>query len=175
MKDPRKYSESIWKTMFYVVSFLWGFYLIAKRNFVWVYSYDAAFLHVPELYLRPERTETDLYSFYIFGIGFYAHSIYAHVFIETKRNDFYQMLLHHVATLMLITLSFTTRFVAIGVVLVNLHDFSDILFEVAKIYVYKQNEFLANIWFSAWVLSWIVLRLMYFPVCVAECVRCACL
>lgn len=163
VNDARKFSESIWKTLFYSVSFAWGFYLIASRDFVWALSFDAAFTHVPHLYMNPHLIDGDIYYFYIFQIGFYAHSIYAHVFLETRRKDFAQMLLHHVATLALVAISFTTRFCAIGTVIVAMHDLSDVLFEIAKLYVYVKNELLANVWFAAWVLSWILLRLTYFP------------
>jgi hypothetical protein len=160
--DPHKFSESIWKTLFYVTSFSWGFGLVAVRNFVWMYDYDAVFRDVPASYASGS-VDTDLRFFYIFQIGFYTHSIYAHLLIETRRKDFWQMLIHHVATFMLVSISFTTRFLEIGTLIVALHDFSDILFEIAKLYVYMKNDFMANVWFALWVLSWIVLRLMYYP------------
>ena len=99
----------------------------------------------------------------MFQIGFYAHSIFAHLVIEVRRKDFTEMLIHHVATLLLVAISFTTRFLAIGTLIVILHDFSDIVFELAKQYIYQGKETRANVFFAMWVLSWIVLRLVYYP------------
>jgi hypothetical protein len=158
-----KFSESVWKMLFYLSSFSWGLLLVIRRNWSWAVSYDACFDHVPALYSAPDEIDADIYLFYIFQIGFYLHSIYAHLFIETRRNDFVEMLVHHVATLLLIAISFSTRFTAVGTLIVVVHDFSDILLEIAKTYIYRSNDTLANFWFTLWVLSWIALRLVYFP------------
>ena len=112
---------------------------------------------------RTHSPITFSFRFYIFQIVFYSHSIFAHLFIEVKRKDFVEMLAHHCATLALVFFSFSTRFTAVGTLIVALHDFSDILLEVAKQFVYRGSEFWANVWFVLWVLSWIVLRLMYYP------------
>jgi hypothetical protein len=162
-ETQRKLSESVWKVLFYVVSFGWSMVLVARRNWTWIDSYDALFDHVPALHAAPERIDADIRLFYLFELGFYLHSIYAHVAIETRRKDFVEMLIHHVATFALIGISYSTRFVAIGTLIVSLHDVSDILLETAKQYIYLGRETMANVWFALWVLSWIVMRLVYFP------------
>lgn len=162
--DLTKSSESTWKVCFYSISLIWGVKLLASRDWVWTYSYDALFLHVPELYLNPERVDRDVYFFYMFQMGFYVHSIHCHLFLETRRADFVEMLAHHLATLALLFLSFSSRFLAAGALIVVAHDIADLLFEIAKQFIYNKLDLLANIWFAAWVLTWIVTRLIYFPI-----------
>jgi hypothetical protein len=163
VETQRKLSESVWKMLFYLTSFGWGTLLVARRDWTWINSYDALFDHVPTLYAAPDSIDGDIRLFYLFELGFYVHSVYAHVAIEIRRKDFVEMLVHHVATFALIAISYSTRFVAVGTLIVCLHDLSDILLETAKQYIYLGRETMANLWFAIWVLSWIVLRLVYFP------------
>ena len=160
--DKQKVSESVWKSLFFSTSLALGLLLTWRREWRWLYDYDALFASVPQLY-RTGAVDRDLYWFNMFQMGFYVHSVVAHVFIETRRSDFAQMLVHHVVTLVLIGASFSLRFVAAGAIIVLVHDASDVLFEIAKLHVYSGDEWRANVWFAAWVLSWIGLRLVYFP------------
>lgn len=118
---------------------------------------------MPALYSNPDAIDLDIYYFYMFQLGFYTHSIYAHCLTETRRNDFVEMLLHHVATLILILASFSVRLVAGGTLIVIVHDVADVFFEAAKQLIYHKRETEANVVFGVWVLSWIVTRLVYFP------------
>lgn len=150
--------------MFYAVSLSWGLLICGRRGWVWLHDYDAVFNHVPDLMRNPERIEMDLYMFYMFQMAFYTHSIHAHAFgAETKRDDFVEMLVHHVVTLGLLYTSFATRFVAGGTLIVVVHDAADLVFECAKLCIYNQRELLANIVFGIWVAVWVVTRLIYFP------------
>lgn len=140
-----------------------GILVCARRDMAWAYSYPAVLVDVIEWYTHPETTPADIYFFYIFEIGFYTHSIYAHCFTETRRKDFVEMLVHHIATVLLVVCSFGLRLLGCGVVLLILHDISDVLFEIAKQLIYRRRETDANIVFALWVLSWIITRLIYFP------------
>jgi len=125
---------------------------------------------VPALYANPDAIDLDIYLFYMFQLGFYAHSIYAHCLTETRRNDFVEMLLHHVATLILILASFSVRLVAGGTLIVIVHDIADVFFEAAKQLIYHKRETEANVVFGVWVLSWIITRLVYFPLYIIRAV-----
>ena len=51
----------------------------------------------------------DIQLMYFVQCGFYLHSIYATLYMDHKRKDFYVMLLHHVLTMTLIFVSYATR------------------------------------------------------------------
>ena len=46
---------------------------------------------------------------YIIECGFYFHAIYATLFMDHKRKDFYIMIIHHIVTIALIVLSYAIR------------------------------------------------------------------
>ena len=52
---------------------------------------------------------SDIRWLYLTECGFYFHSIYATLFMDTKRKDFVVMLVHHVLTLMLLSFSYVIR------------------------------------------------------------------
>lgn len=52
----------------------------------------------------------DVKLLYFIETGFYFHSIYATIYMDEKRKDYILMLLHHIATISLLTLSFGFRY-----------------------------------------------------------------
>ncbi|GJT75980.1 LAG1 longevity assurance homolog 3 [Tanacetum coccineum] len=100
---------------------------------------------------------------YMYTGGFYTYSIFALIFWETRRSDFSVSMGHHIASVMLITMSYICRFARVGSVTLALHDGSDVFLEVGKMSKYSGAEGLASLSFNLFVLSWVVLRLIYFP------------
>lgn len=101
--------------------------------------------------------------FYMCQCGFYVYSIAALLTWETRRKDFAVMMSHHVITVILIGFSYITRFFRIGSVVLALHDASDVFMEAAKVFKYARRELGASICFGLFALSWLILRLIFFP------------
>jgi len=57
----------------------------------------------------------------------------------------------------------TFRFARVGSVILALHDGSDVFLEVGKMSKYSGFEKIASVSFALFVLSWTVLRLIYYP------------
>lgn len=57
----------------------------------------------------------------------------------------------------------TFRFARVGSVVLALHDVSDVFLELGKMSKYSGAETMASIAFILFVLSWIILRLIYYP------------
>ncbi|KAI4375725.1 hypothetical protein MLD38_013557 [Melastoma candidum] len=95
--------------------------------------------------------------------GFYIYSIVAFLTWETRRKDFSVMMSHHVITVFLIGCSYYTRFFRIGSVILALHDASDVFLEAAKVFKYSGNEVGASVLFGLFAISWVILRLVFFP------------
>lgn len=55
------------------------------------------------------------------------------------------------------------RFARVGSVVLALHDASDVFLEVGKMSKYGGAETLASFSFVLFVLSWVLLRLVYYP------------
>jgi hypothetical protein len=127
----------------------------------------------------------------MYAAGFYTYSIFALLFWETRRKDFGVSMSHHVATVVLIVMSYICRFVhecncpsirndtqhcqvlmlllflnrlsRAGSVILAVHDASDIFLEIGKMAKYSSCEGLAVVAFLLFVASWILLRLIIFP------------
>ncbi|KAI4990855.1 hypothetical protein ZWY2020_039226 [Hordeum vulgare] len=104
-----------------------------------------------------------LKAVYMYAAGFYVYSIFDLLFWETRRKDFGVMMSHHVATVVLIVVSYICRLSRPGSVILPLHDASDIFLEIGKMAKYSSCEWLAVVAFLLFVASWILLRLIVFP------------
>lgn len=169
----------------------------------------------------------------MYAAGFYMYSSFALVFWETRRSDFVVSMAHHIATVILILLSYIFRYVwkeflvrafafklilfeitfrkswscrtsitilflvksylsihayymdlcpcflylpcldnlfwaplrfaRVGSAILAIHEGSDVLLELAKMSKYSGFECMASSLFVVFVLSWTILRLIYFP------------
>ncbi|RWR85010.1 LAG1 longevity assurance 3-like protein isoform X2 [Cinnamomum micranthum f. kanehirae] len=104
-----------------------------------------------------------LKGLYMYAAGFYTYSIFALIFWETRRSDFGVSMGHHVATLILIVLSYIFRFARAGSIVLALHDASDVFLETGKMSKYSGYEWFASFSFIIFVASWMILRLTYYP------------
>ncbi|KAG9155615.1 hypothetical protein Leryth_017038 [Lithospermum erythrorhizon] len=100
---------------------------------------------------------------YMCQCGFYTYSIAALLTWETRRKDFAVMMAHHVVTVILISYSYMTSFFRSGCIILALHDASDVFLEGAKVFKYSEKEFGASIFFGLFAISWLILRLIFFP------------
>jgi hypothetical protein len=55
------------------------------------------------------------------------------------------------------------RFPRAGSIILALHDASDVFLEIAKLTKYCGSEIVPSIFFVIFALSWVILRLIYFP------------
>uniref|UniRef100_A0A803M642 TLC domain-containing protein n=1 Tax=Chenopodium quinoa TaxID=63459 RepID=A0A803M642_CHEQI len=108
-------------------------------------------------------TGISLKLFYMCQCGFYIYSIAALLTWETRRKDFAVMMSHHIITVLLISCSYMTSFFRIGSIVLALHDASDVFMEAAKISKYSDKELAASVFFGLFALSWLMLRLIFFP------------
>nr|CDS17732.1 lag1 longevity assurance 1 [Echinococcus granulosus] len=109
---------------------------------------------------------------YMFQIGFYAHSFYAALRLDVRRKDTSVLLIHHVLTIALLSFSFFAKFHRVGLLVLFLHDISDVILELGKFFIAVRSKYpeyanrlehIANCLFAAFVLTWFYLRIYLFP------------
>ncbi|XP_010528019.1 PREDICTED: LAG1 longevity assurance homolog 3 isoform X1 [Tarenaya hassleriana] len=160
-KKVRKFKESAWKCVYYLsaeilaLSVTYNEPWFKKTRYFWVGPGDQMW---PD-----QQIKVKLKLLYMFAAGFYTYSMFALIFWETRRSDFGVSMGHHIATLILIVLSYLCRFSRVGSVVLALHDASDVFLEVGKMSKYSGAESIASFSFILFVLSWIILRLIYYP------------
>ncbi|CAB4264885.1 unnamed protein product [Prunus armeniaca] len=160
-KKIRKFKESAWKFTYFlsaellVLSVTYDEPWFTDTKYFWVGPGDQVW---PD-----QKMKLRLKGVYMYAAGFYTYSIFALIFWETRRTDFGVSMGHHVATVILILLSYIFRFARVGSIVLALHDASDVFLEVGKMSKYGGAERTASFSFILFVLSWIILRLIYYP------------
>ncbi|CAK9181236.1 unnamed protein product [Ilex paraguariensis] len=150
-----KCSESMWKLTYYAT----------VEACILTIIYHAPWFRDME-YFRGwpnQELKLPLKLIYMCQCGFYLYSITALLTWETRRKDFSVMMSHHIITVFLIGYSYITSFFRIGSVILALHDASDVFLEAAKVFKYSEKELGASIFFGLFALSWLILRLIFFP------------
>ncbi|KAI5678773.1 hypothetical protein M9H77_09723 [Catharanthus roseus] len=160
-KKIRKFKESAWKCVYFLSAEV--FALAVTYNEPWFKNTKYFWVGPGNQIWPDQKYKSKLKALYMYAGGFYTYSIFALIFWETRRSDFGVSMGHHVATAILIVLSYVFRFARVGSIVLALHDASDIFLEIGKMSKYSGAEALASFAFVLFVLSWILLRLTYFP------------
>ena len=156
-KKLDKFKESAWKLCIY--SFFTFGLLFALRKERWLYDAADMWRGLP----HKQSFKRQVKLMYLFELAFYNYCVPALLVWETKRKDFRMMMTHHVVTIILIGLSYTFSYARVGTAIMILHDACDIFLEAAKMCKYCKNEIGANVFFVTFTLSWLLLRLIYYP------------
>ncbi|XP_021732782.1 LAG1 longevity assurance homolog 2-like [Chenopodium quinoa] len=151
-----KCSESLWKLTYYATM---------EASILCIIFYEPWFRDSKEYFKEwpNQELKISLKLFYMCQCGFYIYSIAALLTWETRRKDFAVMMSHHIITVLLISCSYMTSFFRIGSIVLALHDASDVFMEAAKISKYSDKELAASVFFGLFALSWLMLRLIFFP------------
>ncbi|KHN37508.1 LAG1 longevity assurance like 2 [Glycine soja] len=151
-----KCSESMWKLTYYAT----------VEAFILKITYQEPWFSNTKLYFNDwpnHELKSPLVLYYMCQCGFYIYSIAAILTWETRRKDFAVMFTHHVITVLLIGISYLTSFFRVGSIILALHDASDVFMEAAKVFKYSGREFGASVCFGFFAVSWLILRLIFFP------------
>jgi hypothetical protein len=155
---PKKFSESLYKLLYYTLTFYGICYILLSEEYIW-----------PDIqncwsYVLEGQTRSLIVSgYYIFELSFYISELICISWLETKRKDHTVLLIHHIATITLLGISYVYGFHRIGILVLYAHNINDIFLEAAKICNYIGLTYLANINFVFLIVSWIASRLYFFP------------
>ncbi|XP_015743942.1 ceramide synthase 1 isoform X1 [Python bivittatus] len=167
-KDAAKMPESAWKLTFYSISWSYGTYLLFFAGYPFFHDPPSVFYD----WKKGIEVPMDIAVAYLMQGSFYCHSIYATLYMDAWRKDSVVMLIHHVVTLTLIILSYVFRYHNIGILVLFLHDISDIQLEFTKLNVYfkyrggiyhRLNDTMSNAGCVSFSISWFWFRLYWFP------------
>lgn len=165
----RKWNESSWKCFTYVMFTTFAFgATVTKPFFFNPHSFWDGATKFPLNYYVP----LEHVMFYTLQIGFYLQAVPFLMFIEVRRKDWMESFAHHVVTLGLLYYSFYANFTRSGMMVMLIHDVSDIFLEAAKLSRYAGRQSAATAWFATFALSWVILRVFVFPrMVVLNCLR----
>ncbi|XP_073236842.1 ceramide synthase 6-like [Porites lutea] len=151
----RKATESSWRFVFYLGTSIYGLVILFKEPWLWDLRH-CFFDH------GNHPLTDEIYYYYLFETGFYL-SLIISLFVDVKRKDFWQMVVHHIVTVLLLVFSYYSGFFRIGSIIVLLHDLADIFLESAKVFNYAKWEATCNIAFILFAVIFNSSRLVYYP------------
>lgn len=157
IKKVEKFVESGWKLSVY--SFFTFALVYALSNERWLLDSSDMWRGLPS----NQRLKLSVKAIYLMELSFYTYCVPALFLWEIRRKDFGIMLTHHLVTITLIGMSYIFGYSRVGTAIMLLHDVCDIFLESAKMFKYSGSELGANVLFVFFTLSWLVLRLAYFP------------
>jgi len=153
----KKFSEASWRFMFYCFAFSFGISILYQSP--WFWDNIECWNDYPRQSLWPS-----VHYYYMIEGGFYLSLAFS-LMSDVKRKDFQQQVIHHLATLFLITFSYVANFVRVGSLVMAIHDISDIFLELAKCFVYAKWKVADDI-FTIFAIVFIISRIFVFPYCV---------
>ncbi|XP_078800984.1 A disintegrin and metalloproteinase with thrombospondin motifs 17-like isoform X2 [Oryzias latipes] len=140
----KKFKESSWRFAFYLFAFVGG--LAALHDKEWLYDSRQVWTGYPQQSLLESQ-----YWYYILEMSFYG-CLFFSIASDVKRKDFREQIIHHVATLVLLSFSWCANFI-----------------RSAKMFNYAGWEKTSKALFVAFAVIFMVTRLVIFPFWIIHC------
>ncbi|XP_027891298.1 ceramide synthase 2a [Xiphophorus couchianus] len=151
----KKFQEASWRFTFYLLAFFAGLAVLVDKP--WFHDVKLVWENFPKMPLL-----TSQYWYYMIELGFYVSLIFS-VASDVKRKDFKEQIVHHVATILLISFSWLVNYIRAGTLIMLVHDASDYLMESAKMFNYAGWKKTCNFIFTVFAAVFIITRLIIFP------------
>ena len=152
----KKATETCWRCFIYVFLFVYGCFTLLPTD--WFYDSRKWI----EGYIREQPFTSDLKWYYLLELTFYTSLLFSQ-FFDHKRKDWWEMFIHHIATILLIFCSFVIGHVRLGVVIMFLHDASDYWLEIAKLTNYMKLQTICDGLFVMFAVTFYLTRWIYYP------------
>lgn len=163
-KRAKKAASKLYKGSFYIVATYIG-WLILKDTEIY-----------PALLGGPDSTGkalwdncpwssqvpfTFLYS--MWHMGYHVEELIDHIFLQDHSTDFYDMLLHHIATITLFGGMLVNNALRVGVVIAWVHDVADVPIAFSQLFSQLKLSNTSAVTFFGAVFTWFYTRLVVFP------------
>ncbi|XP_053561466.1 ceramide synthase 2 [Bombina bombina] len=157
----KKFREASWRFTFYLLAFIAGMAVLVDKP--WFHDLREIFKEFPRQTMLPSQ-----YWYYMIELGFY-WSLLFRVAFDVKRKDFKEQIIHHVATIILISFSWCANYIRVGTLIMAVHDASDFFLESAKMFNYAGWTDTCNSIFVVFAVVFIVTRIIIFPFWILHC------
>lgn len=117
-----KFCENSWRCLYYTYSFFFGLFILWDKP--WLWDINHCYYNYPY-----HPLSNDVWWYYMVSMAFYWSLSFSQYF-DVKRKDFWQMFVHHIATIVLMSFSWVGNLTRIGSLVLLVHDCADIFLEV---------------------------------------------
>lgn len=158
--------QSFTEAAYYLLSLYVMYRLFRHQSWFWPSGweqlmYDGRVQH-PSVGLDPYTAPAAMKAFYMMETGWYVQGL-VRLLLAKKKKDFTEMLVHHLVTLGLLSLSYGNGYMRVGVVVVGLHNAMDPLLHIAKCFNYVELKPWPDVFFGCCMITFAVSRLYYYP------------
>ncbi|XP_063220176.1 ceramide synthase 6-like [Bacillus rossius redtenbacheri] len=150
-----KFCETSWRWSYYTCSFVYGLFCLWDKS--WLWDINNCWYDYPH-----QSVTSDCWWYYMVSMSFY-WSLAVSQFFDVKRKDFWQMFIHHIATIILMVLSWICNLYRIGTLVLLVHDCADIFLEASKMAKYANFQRVCDTFFVIFTIVWIATRLVVYP------------
>ncbi|KAF9798018.1 hypothetical protein SFRURICE_007537 [Spodoptera frugiperda] len=150
-----KFCENMWRFTFYLYNFSYGVFILWEKE--WLWDIDQCYIGYPH-----QGLTNDIWWYYMISAAFYWALTFSQ-FWDVRRKDFWQMFVHHIATILLLSFSWVCNLHRIGTLVLLVHDCADIFLDAAKAAKYANYQRLCDTIFAGFTVLWIVSRLFVYP------------
>ncbi|NXX43732.1 CERS4 synthase, partial [Tricholaema leucomelas] len=150
-----KFCEACWRFIFYIISFFTGLAVLHDKP--WFWDHRECWTGYPQQPLQPS-----LFWYYMLELSFYWSLVFTLPF-DVKRKDFKEQIVHHAATIFLISFSYCANYIRIGTLVLVIHDASDCFLEPTKIFNYMKWKKTCDSLFMIFSAVFLVSRLLVYP------------
>ncbi|XP_073466378.1 ceramide synthase 2 [Aquarana catesbeiana] len=157
----KKFREACWRFTFYLIAFIAGIAVLIDKP--WFHDLREVWRDFPKQTMLPSQ-----YWYYMIELGFY-WSLLFRVAFDVKRKDFKEQIIHHVATIILISFSWCANYIRVGTLVMVIHDSSDFFLESAKMFNYAGWIDTCNNIFVVFALVFIITRIIILPFWILHC------
>ena len=105
---------------------------------------------------------SDVWWYIMLSLSYYWSTVFS-IFQDAKRKDFWEMLIHHIITILLIVFCWAGNAIRGGTLLLILHDSAGIFQQTTKMAIYLKWQRTSNTLFGIFTLTWIATRLGLYP------------
>ncbi|XP_064424672.1 ceramide synthase 2 [Latimeria chalumnae] len=151
----KKFCEACWRFTFYFAAFFVGLAVLVDKP--WFWDQRECWVGYPQQVLLPSQ-----YWYYMLELAFYWSLLFSVAF-DVKRKDFKEQIVHHVATIFLISFSYCANYIRVGTLVMAIHDAADYLLESAKMFNYSGWRRTCDALFIVFATVFIFTRLVIFP------------
>lgn len=161
-RNLRKFGDQGWQLMVHAGTSIFEAYVLSQDG-DWQYMRNPAMMATQPVSSHPLTKHV-----YVIQIAIWFYTAYSHRFLEAKHKDYLMMFVHHFITSLLCYMSLVWNFTSVGLVVLFIHDISDIPIDLAKMANYmgwdsSSGLFIVEYTFVTSLISWAYFRLYLFP------------
>ena len=154
-----KLVETSWRCLYYTGMVIFGLTTLWDKP--WLWDTRHCWYNLPN-----QQVNDNMWRYYMIGLTFYWSMLFSQIGGDSlrKRKDFWELLVHHICTILLFCFSWVINCVRIGMMVLMLHDTADAFLDAAKMFKYAKYQKTCDVFFGLFVVVWVITRLYLYPV-----------